>query len=144
MKKKNHEKNWLKEAAEAMDIQMDTDESDADDGEGPTRSTKHQGSAKFDPKIAKAKAELNALLKQPIMVRGISHRYITSGSRRVVDDIIAGNREPPFSRSSGCTCATVNHLLLPAEHATMLGVSNSTAAGDAIRNKKRKAEEDAA
>jgi ATP-dependent RNA helicase DDX24/MAK5 len=93
MKKKNHEKNWLKEAAEAMDIQMDTDESDADDGEGPSRSTKHQGSAKFDPKIAKAKAELNALLKQPILVRGISHRYITSGSRRVVDDIIAGNRE---------------------------------------------------
>ena len=105
MKKKNHEKNWLKEAAEAMDIQMDTDESDLDDGEGPTRSTKHQGSAKFDPKIAKAKAELNALLKQPIMVRGISHRYITSGSRRVVDDIIAGNRE-----ASSCSLACLSTL----------------------------------
>lgn len=94
MKKKNHEKNWLKEAAEAMDIELDSEPSD--DDELPMTKRNSAGSAKYDPKIAKAKAELNSLLKQPIMVRGISHRYITSGSRRVVDDIIAGNRECPL------------------------------------------------
>jgi ATP-dependent RNA helicase DDX24/MAK5 len=34
------------------------------------------------------KAELKDLLAQPLIARGISTRYITSGSTAVVDDII--------------------------------------------------------
>ena len=39
------------------------------------------------------KAELKHLLSQPLIARGISTRYITSGSRLIVDDLLAGNRE---------------------------------------------------
>lgn len=113
MKKKNHEKNWLKEAAEAMDLQLSSESEE--DEEAPRASTRHLGSAKLDPAVARAKAELNALLKQPIMVRGISHRYITSGSRRIVDDILAGNRQSPSCRRAPCLPigATADSRALP-------------------------------
>lgn len=39
------------------------------------------------------KAELKHLLSQPLLAKGISARYITSGSRPIVDDLLAGERE---------------------------------------------------
>ncbi|KIM46997.1 hypothetical protein M413DRAFT_267423 [Hebeloma cylindrosporum] len=36
------------------------------------------------------KAELKHLLSQPLLAKGISARYITSGSRPIVDDLLAG------------------------------------------------------
>ena len=36
------------------------------------------------------RAELKALLAQPLLARGVSTRYVTSGSRPIVDDFIAG------------------------------------------------------
>lgn len=41
-------------------------------------------------KNAGLKAELKRLLSQPLIARGVSTRYITSGSRPIVDDLIAG------------------------------------------------------
>ena len=43
--------------------------------------------------MASMKAELKHLLSQPLIAQGISTRYITSGSRLIVDDLLAGNRE---------------------------------------------------
>ena len=43
--------------------------------------------------MASMKAELKHLLSQPLIAQGISTRYITSGSRPIVDDLLAGNRE---------------------------------------------------
>ena len=43
--------------------------------------------------MASMKAELKQLLSQPLIARGTSTRYITSGSRLIVDDLLAGNRE---------------------------------------------------
>ena len=43
--------------------------------------------------MARMKAELKHLLSQPLIARGISTRYLTSGSRPIVDDLLAGNRE---------------------------------------------------
>jgi ATP-dependent RNA helicase DDX24/MAK5 len=34
------------------------------------------------------KGELNELLRQPLMARGVSAKYPTSGSRSVVDDLL--------------------------------------------------------
>jgi len=39
------------------------------------------------------KVELKRLLSQPLLAKGISARYITSGSRPIVDDLLAGERE---------------------------------------------------
>ena len=41
-------------------------------------------------KTTDLKAELKNLLSQPLISKGISTRYITSGSRSIVDDLVAG------------------------------------------------------
>ena len=57
--------------------------------------------------MASMKAELKHLLSQPLIARGISARYITSGSRLIVDDLLAGNRE--FFISAGLNeCLLIN------------------------------------
>lgn len=43
-----------------------------------------------DHKMAAMKAELKHMLSQPLLATGISTRYITSGSRLIVDDLLAG------------------------------------------------------
>ncbi|BGP30029.1 ATP-dependent RNA helicase [Rhodotorula toruloides] len=86
--KQAHEDKWLREAAEAMEIDLD-DENDSD-GDGPQRSSKKQrGQA-----IAHArqlKAELDNLLKKPLMVRGVSAKYLTTRSKiGLVDQLVGG------------------------------------------------------
>jgi len=39
------------------------------------------------------RAELKALLAQPLVARGISVRYLTSGSKPIVDDLINSSSE---------------------------------------------------
>jgi ATP-dependent RNA helicase DDX24/MAK5 len=45
---------------------------------------------------AAMKAELGEMLERPLITRGVSTRYITSGSRPIVDDLLAGERESLF------------------------------------------------
>jgi ATP-dependent RNA helicase DDX24/MAK5 len=51
---------------------------------------------KANVKTAAFKAELKALLAQPLIARGVSTRYITSGSTPIVDDIIQNQRQNRF------------------------------------------------
>lgn len=106
-KKEKHERNWLKEAAEAMEIVLDSDlarcaqiafllhpdlmcnVSSDDDDDTASGPSKHQRKA-AGAKTAALKAELKALLAQPLVARGVSTRYITSGVRSIADDFIAG------------------------------------------------------
>lgn len=109
IKKNNHERNWMKETAEAMEIELDSDflrqatlrdsrypfradrtahSASEDEQDRPTKQKKKSGNAK----TAALKAELKQLLSQPLIAKGISTRYITSGSRPIVDDLIAGER----------------------------------------------------
>lgn len=109
IKKENHEKNWLREAADAMEIEIDSDLglryitfiwhrhhvrililffSSEEESKGlPTKQKRKQTQAK----TAALKAELKSLLAQPLVARGVSTKYITSGSRSIVDDFIAGD-----------------------------------------------------
>jgi ATP-dependent RNA helicase DDX24/MAK5 len=110
IKKENHEKHWLKEAADAMEIELGSDfelryarllfpyhrccsadsiSSDDERKRGPTKHQRKTASAK----TAVLKAELKQLLAQPLVARGVSTRYITSGSRPIVDDVIEGTCE---------------------------------------------------
>lgn len=61
-------------------------ESDSDE----ERPSKQKRKAK-DAKNAALKAELKHLLSQPLIARGVSASYITSGSRSIVDDLISGD-----------------------------------------------------
>ncbi|EPQ52206.1 DEAD-domain-containing protein [Gloeophyllum trabeum ATCC 11539] len=112
VKKDNYERNWLKEAAEAMEIELDSDFAPSgDDDEDAGKSKKRKDSAK----VGVLKAELKHLLAQPLLAKGISARYITSGSRPIVDDMLASNH-----------------------HETMLGVMKGDAADELMAPKKKK------
>jgi ATP-dependent RNA helicase DDX24/MAK5 len=113
VKKQNHERSWLKEAAEAMEIELDSDVVSASEDEG--RPTKHQRK-RANAETAALKAELKEMLSRPLIARGVSTRYITSGSRPIADDIIAGK-----------------------VHETMLGLTRTDAGSDilAVRRRKR-------
>ncbi|KAI9463017.1 ATP-dependent RNA helicase [Russula earlei] len=81
--KANHEKKWMHATAEALDIDLDSDYHSED---GHTKQL-HKA---HDVKSGQLKAELRELLKQPLVARGVSTRYITSGSRPIAHDILTG------------------------------------------------------
>ncbi|KAI0716537.1 DEAD-domain-containing protein [Earliella scabrosa] len=106
-KKEKHERNWLKETAEAMEIELDSDlaryralplpfyrradcsrrgDRSDDDAAEPSKQKRKAAHAK----TAALKAELKAMLAQPLVARGVSTRYITSGVRSIADDFVAG------------------------------------------------------
>ncbi|KAJ7666104.1 ATP-dependent RNA helicase [Mycena polygramma] len=111
IKKANHDRKWMKETADALEVELDSDfisDSDEDKPSNQKRKAK-------DLKNANLKAELKRLLAQPIVARGVSTRYITSGSRPIVDDILAGE----FNE-------------------TMVGIKKSEAGNDLVVGKKKK------
>jgi ATP-dependent RNA helicase DDX24/MAK5 len=110
IKKQNHERNWLKETAEAMEIELGSDVMSASEDE--SKPSKYQRKRE-DGKTATLKAELKEMLSRPLLARGVSTRYITSGSRPIADDIIAGN-----------------------VHETMLGLTKTDAGADLVIAKK--------
>ncbi|KAF8814834.1 P-loop containing nucleoside triphosphate hydrolase protein, partial [Phlegmacium glaucopus] len=88
IKKTNHDRKWMKETAETLGVDLDSDFiSDSDDEE----KISNQKCKAKDRAMTNMKAELKHLLSQPLIARGISTRYITSGSRLIVDDLLAGN-----------------------------------------------------
>ncbi|KAJ8585683.1 ATP-dependent RNA helicase [Rhizopogon salebrosus TDB-379] len=113
IKKQHHEMNWLKETADAMEIELDPDIlGESGDESHPSKQRKKQN----DAKTATLKAQLKKLLSQPLLSRGVSTRYITSGNRPIADDIISGD-----------------------VHETMLGLKKSEAGDDLVAGAKRKA-----
>jgi len=112
-RKENHEKNWLKETAEAMEIELDSGLESADD-EAASAPTKQKRKA-AEAKMAGLKAELRRLLAQPLVAQGVSTRYITSGSVSIADDMLAGEY-----------------------HETMVGLKKIEAGSDLVKAKKPK------
>ncbi|KAJ7240814.1 P-loop containing nucleoside triphosphate hydrolase protein [Mycena haematopus] len=111
VKKANHDRKWMKETAEAMEIELDSDFMTDSDEEKPA----NQKRKAKDLKNAGMKAELKRLLAQPLVARGVSTRYITSGSRPIVDDLLAGE----FNEA-------------------MVGVKKTEAGNDLVVGKKKK------
>ena len=66
----------------------------SDDQEDKAPSKQKQRAA--GAKVAALKAQLKAMLAQPLVARGVSTRYITSGVRSIADDLIAGECASPF------------------------------------------------
>lgn len=60
----------------------------SDGSETGGKSSKKRSS---EGKLAALKAELNDALSKPLVARGVSLMYITSGTRAIADDLIAGN-----------------------------------------------------
>ncbi|KAH7912169.1 ATP-dependent RNA helicase [Hygrophoropsis aurantiaca] len=110
IKKENHERNWIKETADAMEIALDSDFLSGSEDESQPSKFKRK---KRNVKTASLKAELNQLLSQPLIARGVSTRYITSGYRPIAHDMVAGDY-----------------------HETMLGLKKTEAGNDVVAAKK--------
>ncbi|WVW82057.1 hypothetical protein I302_104062 [Kwoniella bestiolae CBS 10118] len=89
--KATHDKNWLLETAELMDLDIDPDLlSDDEDNDPDLPYTKKQKSKKGVKRVdvRSLKEELRVLLSEKLLARGISARYPTSGSKIIVDDLL--------------------------------------------------------
>ncbi|KAL1759626.1 P-loop containing nucleoside triphosphate hydrolase protein [Schizophyllum commune] len=86
VKKEKHERKWMREAADAMEVELDSDFMSDSESEAPSKRQKKAANTK----TAALKAQLKELLAQPLVARGVSTKYITSGSRSIVDDLLAG------------------------------------------------------
>ncbi|EJC98248.1 DEAD-domain-containing protein [Fomitiporia mediterranea MF3/22] len=86
VKKEKHERNWMKETAEAMEIELDSDMDDKlSDGDAPSKKRKD---SKVKQETQALKAELKHMLSQPLVAKGVMKKYITSGARSVVSELL--------------------------------------------------------
>ncbi|KAF5314780.1 hypothetical protein D9611_007158 [Ephemerocybe angulata] len=116
VKKVNHDRNWMKEAAETLGVDLDSDyASNDDDEDNHTSKVKKMR----DGKIKGLKAQLKQMLATPIVGRGVSAKFITSGSRPIVNDLIAGQLNDE-----------------------MIGVKRTEAGSEMLKHKKRKRKSD--
>ncbi|KAK0555614.1 ATP-dependent RNA helicase [Tilletia horrida] len=82
--KESHDDAWLRKMAADADIDLDDGDEVDSDGELSKNRKTGKGSAKGNGKSANAlqlKNELDTLLRQPLKARGVSFKYLTSGSR---------------------------------------------------------------
>lgn len=90
--KEAHEDNWLRQAAEAMDIEIDSDMEFSDDDATSAKKKQSKKAARSQAgKVKVLQAELKQKLSKPIMMRGISAKYLTTRGRvGFVDQLVSG------------------------------------------------------
>lgn len=93
--KESHDDSWLRKLAEEADMDLSGDEVDID---APVKkqggqSAKRKGKSSTDAKVAALKSQLAALVRISLSARGVSHKYITSGSRDFVDSLLHNRRK---------------------------------------------------
>ncbi|EKM77312.1 hypothetical protein AGABI1DRAFT_43493, partial [Agaricus bisporus var. burnettii JB137-S8] len=131
VQKNNYEKNWVKETAEALGVDLDSDYvSESDDDKSTNRQRKTQESKTFA-----LKAQLKAMLAQPLVARGISTRYITSGSRPIVDDLLSG--ESMYS-SWYLYNLYLDKIGILVAHEVLLGLKKAEAGSELVLKKRKK------
>jgi len=81
------------------------------------------------------RAELKALLAQPLVARGISVRYLTSGSKSIADDLINSSSELFFDGFAEHRVGLTSEL---SDHQNMLGVSTGTARDDVVKTRTKR------
>ena len=80
---------------------------------------------------------MNELLRQPLMARGVSAKYPTSGSRTVIDDLLRDDSESDGTEP--CQWEVVNRQALLTDHPVMLGASTAKAFEDVDSRPAKKA-----
>ena len=101
--------------------------SDPEDTDLPFH-TKGRPSSRRTVKAEGLKAELRALLKEPLVARGVSAKYPTSGSKVIIDDLLAsaGMSSPPTWNEA--------HM---SGHGTLLGAPTLKAHEEVQKPKKK-------
>ena len=76
--KQAYDDAWIKNLAREADIDMDEEEHDPDAPAAGSKKAARSSAAH----VAELRAALRNALAHPLSARGVSHKYITSGSRR--------------------------------------------------------------
>ena len=84
-----------------------------------------------DAKLGQLKAELRGLLKQPLVARGVSTRYVTSGNHPIAHDMLAG--ECRWFQIPTARCISDRQ----ADREGMIGVRRTEAGNDIAPRKGR-------
>ena len=84
-----------------------------------------------EAKLGERKAELRELLKQPLVARGVSTRYVTSGSNPIAHDMLAGECEWIDIPTTLCLSDR------ETDHEGMIGVRKTEAGADIAPKKGR-------
>ncbi|KAJ9128189.1 hypothetical protein QFC24_000481 [Naganishia onofrii] len=100
VKKAKHEKSWLQETAEAMDIDLDSDLLSDEESDDEIARSRKKPKQRLRDNVPRLRDELDALLAQPLMARGVSAKYPTSGSRVVIDDLLSATNNPQMLGAS--------------------------------------------
>ena len=81
-----------------------------------------------DTKVSRLKANLQSLLAQPLVAKGVSPRYITSGAVSIADDMLAGNCTSTSALGSAPRCT---HFI-GVVHDMMVGLKKVEAGSDLV------------
>ncbi|KAF8328214.1 P-loop containing nucleoside triphosphate hydrolase protein [Cantharellus anzutake] len=117
VKKGDHERKWMREMAEALEVELSDDDKKIDEG-SPSR----KGQVTSE-ELASMKDRLQSLLAKPIVAPGLSLRYLTAG------------KEANFS---GGHTSLIEEIMKGTSHQEMIGVKKSDAKMDVVHSKPRK------
>lgn len=106
--------------------------SPSEDDEGVGRRKKANENKGGSAKLKVLRANLVGLLHQSILPRGISAKFITSGSRPIAEDLLRG--DSMFHCSESSSTNTKNHIIA---HDTLLGVKVTDAKADVLNANRR-------
>lgn len=140
--KKKHEKNWLKITAEALELELSDDEwihlylrfLIVDDDPCSDSYEKTNGVKDNSVQVKAMKKELRELLSEPILASGVSRKFITSGSRPIVEDLIRGQS----MLSSIILMLLILLIFIMIDHDTFLGLKVIAAQDDIAAKRKVK------
>ncbi|GAA5993561.1 hypothetical protein JCM5350_002806 [Sporobolomyces pararoseus] len=104
--KEAHDDKWLRDAAEAMEIDLEDDDNDFDNDSPQVRTKKERNKALAEAR--QLKAQLKDMLSKPLMMRGVSAKYLTGRN----------------------TVGLIDQLVTGTGHTQLLGMETSTALDD--------------
>ncbi|EIM19858.1 P-loop containing nucleoside triphosphate hydrolase protein [Wallemia mellicola CBS 633.66] len=113
--KAKFDSNWEKEAADALGVDLDSDHEETQynlRGQKKKRVGVANLTDKEENALEKQKAELKNLLSQPLMIRGVSSKYLTTNQSTLANEMVNNDN-----------------------HKNILGVSKSTALNDLKKKK---------
>ncbi|GAA5941103.1 ATP-dependent RNA helicase [Sporobolomyces koalae] len=87
--KEAHDDKWLRDAAEAMEIDLDEDEYDFDNDSPQVRTKRERNKALAEAR--QLKSQLRDMLSKPLMMRGVSAKYLTGRNTvGLIDQLVTG------------------------------------------------------
>lgn len=89
--KAKFDSNWEKEAADALGVDLDSDHEETQynsRGQKKKRVGVANLTDKEESALEKQKAELKNLLSQPLMIRGVSSKYLTTNQSTLANEMV--------------------------------------------------------